>query len=124
MPLWKKLWLLFAVIWLVVSALNAGTILAFSEQREKAVRPIALCLGVPALAYLLAWLWDRRRRPGGGHGDDQLLYLARVGVEAPDAFGELVGRHRLLVVQPAERFRVKRKSPPGSLLRQTWGNFS
>ena len=73
MPLWKKLWLLFAVIWLVVSALDAGTILAFSEQQEKAVRPIALGLGVPALAYLLAWLWDRRRRRGGGPGDDQLL---------------------------------------------------
>ena len=72
MPLWKKLWLLFAVIWLVVSALNAGTILAFSEQREKAVRPIVLGLGVPALAYLLAWLWDRRRRRRG-QGDDQLL---------------------------------------------------
>ena len=72
MPLWKRLWLLFAVIWLVVSALNAGTILAFSEQHEKAVRPIVLGLGVPALAYLLAWLWDRRRRRRG-QGDDQLL---------------------------------------------------
>jgi len=72
MPLWKKLWLLFTVIWLVVSALNAGTILAFSEEREKAVRPIVLGLGVPALAYLLAWLWDRRRRRRG-QGDDQLL---------------------------------------------------
>ena len=73
MPLWKKLWLLFTVIWLVVSALNAGTILAFSEQQEKAFRPIVIGLGVPALAYLLAWLWDRRRRRGGGEGDDQLL---------------------------------------------------
>jgi len=72
MPLWKKLWLLFAVIWLVVSALNAGTILAFSEQQGKAVRPIVLGLGVPALAYLLAWLWHRRRRRRG-QGDDQLL---------------------------------------------------
>ena len=66
------MWLLFAVIWLVVSALNAGTILAFSEEREKAVRPIVLGLGVPALAYLLAWLWDRRRRRRS-QGDDQLL---------------------------------------------------
>ena len=71
MPFWKKIWLLFAVIWLVVSALNAGTILAFSEQQKKAVRPIVLGLGVPALAYLLAWLWDRWRR--GHQGDDQLL---------------------------------------------------
>ena len=72
MPLWKRLWLLFAVIWLVVSALNAGTILAFSEQQDKAVRPIVVGLAVPALAYLLAWLWDRRRRRRG-QGDDQLL---------------------------------------------------
>ena len=71
MPFWKKIWLLFAVIWMVVSAWNAGTIVAFSEQHEKAVRPIVLGLGVPALAYLLAWLWHRRRR--GRQGDDQPL---------------------------------------------------
>src|SRR5438874_11659460 len=106
MPLWKKLWLLFAVIWLVVSALNAGTILAFSEQQEKAFRPIVIGLGVPVLAYLLAWLWDRRRLRGGGERDDQLLYLARVGVEAPEAFCDLVGGDRSLVVRLAEGFFI------------------
>jgi len=59
--LWQKLWLLFAVIWVVVSALNAFTILAFSEEQEKALRPILLGVAVPAIAYLLAWLWFRRR---------------------------------------------------------------
>ena len=59
--LWQKLWLLFAVIWVVVSALNAGTILAFSEEPEKALRPIVLGVAVPAIAYLLAWLGFGRR---------------------------------------------------------------
>ena len=31
MALWQRLWLLFAVIWIVVAGLNAGTILAFAE---------------------------------------------------------------------------------------------
>jgi cyanate permease len=70
---WQKIWLLFAVIWGVVAALNAGTILAFSEQPEKALRPILLGLAVPAAAYLLAWLWDRWRRRSRRQGDDQLL---------------------------------------------------
>jgi hypothetical protein len=59
--LWQRLWLLFTVIWVVVSALNAGTILAFSEEHEKALRPIVLGVAVPAIAYLLAWLWFRWR---------------------------------------------------------------
>jgi hypothetical protein len=53
---------LFTVIWVVVSALNAGTILAFSEEREKALQPIVLGVVVPAAAYLLGWLWFRLRK--------------------------------------------------------------
>jgi hypothetical protein len=69
MPLWKKLWLLFAVIWVVVAALNAITIVAFSEgaEAQKAWRPVALGLAVPALAYALAWLWDRWRTRRRSH---------------------------------------------------------
>jgi hypothetical protein len=65
---WKKFWLLFTVIWLVVSALNAATILAFSEEQEKAWRPIALGLAVPAVLYLLGlgWDWLKRRRRASG----------------------------------------------------------
>jgi len=61
---WKKLWLLFTVIWVVVSGLNAATILAFSEEQEKAWRPIALGVAVPALLYLLGlgWQWLGRKR--------------------------------------------------------------
>src|SRR6185503_1190659 len=42
------------------------------------------------------------RRDRGTKRNNQLLQLARVGVEAADALGELVGRHRVLVVLPAE----------------------
>ena len=62
---WKKLWLLFTVIWVLVSGLNAGTILAFSpDEAEKAWRPIAVGVAVPAAFYVLglAWQWLRRNR--------------------------------------------------------------
>jgi hypothetical protein len=62
MLLWKKLWLLFTVIWLIVSALNAGTILAFGEEPGKALQPILYGIAVPALLYLLLWGWVRLRR--------------------------------------------------------------
>ena len=61
---WKKLWVLFTVIWVVVSALNAGTIIAFSEEEGKAWRPILLGIGVPAVLFLfgLACEYLRRKR--------------------------------------------------------------
>ena len=63
MALWKKLWILFTVIWVVVSALNAGTILAFSpDERDKALRPILLGIAVPAVLYAVGWVWQRLKR--------------------------------------------------------------
>ena len=62
LSLWTKLWLLFTVIWVVVSGLNAGTILAFSEEHEKALRPIVLGVAVPAVLYLILWGWQQLRR--------------------------------------------------------------
>ena len=61
---WKKLWLLFTVIWVVVTGLQAVTIVAVGEEPEKAWRPIVLTVIVPALLYLigLAWQWLRRGR--------------------------------------------------------------
>jgi ACR3 family arsenite efflux pump ArsB len=61
MPLWKRLWLLFTVIWVVVAALNVATILAFSEglEHEKYVTPLILAVAVPAAAYFVAWLWSK-----------------------------------------------------------------
>jgi len=70
MALWKKLWLLFTVIWVVVGTLNAVTILAVADaaERAKAWTPIVLTLVVPPVVYLLAWgvVWMRRR---GGRED-------------------------------------------------------
>jgi len=65
---WRKMWLLFTVIWVVVTGLNAFTIIAFSdEQQAKAVQPLVLLVVVPILLYTagLLWQWikDRRRRP-------------------------------------------------------------
>ena len=63
MELWKKLWILFTVIWVVVAALNAGTILAFSpDESEKAVRPIVIGLVVPIVLYGVLWVWQRLKR--------------------------------------------------------------
>jgi hypothetical protein len=61
MAFWKKLWLLFTVIWVVVALLNVVTIVAFAEgaEREKALMPLFFALAVPALLYLLGWLWAR-----------------------------------------------------------------
>jgi hypothetical protein len=65
MALWQKLWLLFAVIWVVVAGLNAATIIAFSEgelEQQKALFPLVLAVAVPAVTYLLLWAWVRLRR--------------------------------------------------------------
>jgi hypothetical protein len=64
MRLWQKLWLLFSVIWVVVAALNAVTIVAFSDEVEhaKAALPIVFGIAVPATAYLLLWTWFRFRK--------------------------------------------------------------
>jgi hypothetical protein len=61
MALWKRLWLLFTVIWVVVAALNVATILAFAEdlERAKALTPLFFGFAVPAFLYLLGWLWER-----------------------------------------------------------------
>jgi len=66
MALWQKLWLVFAVIWVVVAALNVGTILAFSEENEKIAAPVVFGVAVPAFVYFAAWCWQRwvKRKPG------------------------------------------------------------
>lgn len=67
MALWKKLWLLFTVIWIVVAGLNVATILAFAEEfeRGKALRPLFFGFAVPAAVYLLGWLWELWRKRQG-----------------------------------------------------------
>ena len=60
--MWKKWWLLFTVIWAVVAALQVGTILALSEEPEKALWPLFLAFAVPAAVYGLGWAWERFRK--------------------------------------------------------------
>ena len=63
MALWKKIWTLFTVIWVVVAGLNAGTILAFSpDESEKAVRPIVIGIVVPVVLFAVLWAWQRLKR--------------------------------------------------------------
>ncbi len=60
---WRKLWLLFTVIWVVVAGLNAFTILAFSdEQQDKALQPLLWLVAVPAVLYALGALIERLRK--------------------------------------------------------------
>ena len=60
--MWRKWWLLFSVIWVVVAALQAAVILGTSEETEKALQPLVLGIAVPAVLYLLGWGWERLRR--------------------------------------------------------------
>ena len=63
---WKKIWVLFTVIWVVVTGLSAFTIIAFSdEQQEKAVQPLVLLVLVPAVLYALGALVDWIRKVRG-----------------------------------------------------------
>lgn len=65
--LWKRLWLLFTVIWVTVAALNIFTILAFGEETppEKALWPLFFAIAVPALVYALGWIWEKIKEKSG-----------------------------------------------------------
>jgi cyanate permease len=59
--MWRKWWALFTLIWVVVAALQAGLILATSEETGKAIQPALLAVAVPAALYLIGWLWTKLR---------------------------------------------------------------
>lgn len=60
---WKRWWLLFSVIWVVVAAIQAVTLFAFSpDERDKIWRPLLFGIGVPALLYLLGLAWEKLRK--------------------------------------------------------------
>jgi len=60
--MWRKWWLLFTVIWVVVALIQVGSILAFSEEPDKALQPLILGLAVPVALYVLGRLWERLRK--------------------------------------------------------------
>jgi hypothetical protein len=62
---WRKWWLLFGGLWALVAALQVVTILAFSpDEQGKALQPALYGVGIPAVAYLVGWLWERIRKRG------------------------------------------------------------
>jgi hypothetical protein len=66
MPLWKRFWILFTVIWVFVDLLNALTTLAFAEEipPDRLLTLLAVAVVVPATLYAIGSLWDwLRRRP-------------------------------------------------------------
>jgi len=59
LKLWQRLWLVFAVIWVVVSGLSIATMLAAGEgEPGRAAKLVALTFAVPAAVYLAAWAWS------------------------------------------------------------------
>lgn len=60
---WKRWWLLFTVIWVVVAAIQVVTLFAFSpDEREKIWRPVLLGIGVPAILYVFGLAWEKLRK--------------------------------------------------------------
>jgi hypothetical protein len=60
--MWRKWWLLFSVIWIVVAAIQVAVILGTSEETDKALQPFLLGIAVPAALYALGWVVERLRR--------------------------------------------------------------
>ena len=60
--MWRRWWLLFAVIWIVVAAIQVGVILATADEPEKALQPFLLGIAVPAALYAIGWVMERFRR--------------------------------------------------------------
>ena len=61
---WRKWWLLFTVIWVVVAGIQVLLILLTSEEQGRALQPALWSVGVPAALYLLGWIVERIRGQG------------------------------------------------------------
>lgn len=64
MALWKRFWLLFSVMWVVVAGLHVATILAFSDEIEHRRAAWSALFGVlvPAVLYGVGWIWEKLRK--------------------------------------------------------------
>jgi hypothetical protein len=64
MPLWKRFWILFTVIWVFVALLNALTTLAFAEEipPDRVLTLLSVAVALPAVLYAAGWLRERLRR--------------------------------------------------------------
>lgn len=65
MPMWKRFWILFTGIWLLVSLMSVATVLAFGERMtlEGVLQLLAVAILPPAVLYAAGSLrdWLRRR---------------------------------------------------------------
>ena len=59
---WRRWWLLFTVIWVVVAGIQVVLILLTSEEPQRAVQPAILAVAVPAVLYLVGLVVERVRR--------------------------------------------------------------
>jgi len=57
--MWRRWWLLFAVIWVVVAGIQVAVILGTSEEPEKALLPFLLGIAIPAALYCVGWVVER-----------------------------------------------------------------
>jgi len=64
LPLWKKFWILFSAIWILVAALNLATLVAFEDEvpQERLLTLLVLTFAVPAALYAAGWLREFLRR--------------------------------------------------------------
>lgn len=64
MALWKRFWLLFSVMWVVVATLHAGTILLTADEIEhgRAWTSAAFAVVVPAVLYAAGWTWEKLKK--------------------------------------------------------------
>ena len=61
MALWKRFWLLFSVMWVVVAALHAGTILATADEVEHGRAWVSAVSASPSRRSFTSPVW-----PGKG----------------------------------------------------------
>lgn len=64
MPLWRRFWLLFTAIWVVVSLLHALTLVTLADDApgDRLVNLLLATVVVPAVLYAAGWVWERLRR--------------------------------------------------------------
>lgn len=67
MPLWKRFWLLFSAIWIVVSLLHALTLVTVGDDvpQDRLGTLLLATVLVPAVFYGLGSLWEVVRRNRG-----------------------------------------------------------
>jgi len=62
--LWKKFWLLFTAIWVVVSLLHVLTLVTLADEvpGERLANLLLATVLVPGVLYAVGWLWAWIRR--------------------------------------------------------------